>query len=113
MTIQLLQTLIQLNAIQQIHSNRVTSTPTYANAFASILASQLTNSTLSNSLFGEKAGSFSFPIPEVHVHTKTAAVSNQNISSSKNLGTKNDFQSIIESAAKKYGVDPKLIKAVI
>lgn len=112
MTIQLLQSLIQLKAIQQIHSNRVTSTPTFTNTFASILASQLMNSTLANSLFGEKVSSFSFPIPETNIPIRTTASSNKN-SDSQKLTTKNDFHSIIDAAAKKYGVDPKLIKAVI
>lgn len=112
MTIQLLQSLIQLNAIQQIQSNRVTSTSAFTNTFASILASQLANSTLSNSLFGEKVSSFSFPIPETNIHMLATESSIKN-SDSINLSTKNDFQSIIDAAAKKYGVDPKLIKAVI
>lgn len=112
MTIQLLQSLMQLNAISQIHSNRATSMPTYTNAFASILAAQLTNSTLSNSLFGQQVSPFSTLLHEANLHVKTTAASNKN-KSSKKLSTKHDFESIIDAAAKKYGVDPKLISAVI
>lgn len=112
MTIQLLQSLMRLKAIQQIHPNRATSVPTITNTFASILASQLTNSTFSNSLFGEKASAFSFPIPETNMHLLAGESSIKNSDSTK-LAAKNNFQTIIDAAAKKYGVDPKLIKAVI
>lgn len=112
MTIQMLQSLLQLKAIQQINPTRVTSQPTLSNTFAALLTSELMSSTLSNGLFGQSVSSYSLPMLEknLHINTIENSTTNNNL---KKLSKQHDFQSIINAAAKKYGVDPKLINAVI
>lgn len=105
MTIQFLQSLLQLKAVQQINLSRTSSQPVMSNMFSSLLASELTKNSMSQNVFGEFVKpNFMNHFP---IHTETAPETSNRSSANQ------DFQTLIHNAAKKYGIEPKFIHAVI
>mgnify|MGYP001291918195 CR=1 FL=1 len=109
MTIQLLQSLLQLKAVQQIGpSSSSSQKPEFSSMFASMLASELAKSR-PFPIFGQSVmPEYINPSPiQIKVQPNTEAKTENALTRSAK------FQSMIQRAAQKYGIDPKLIHAVI
>ncbi|QFT88395.1 Soluble lytic murein transglycosylase precursor [Bacillus sp. THAF10] len=122
MNVEHLRSMMQLQALQGMSSKSNTSTPNSQQHFADILESLLANS-------GDKQQATSFSsmppsMPFVHP-LNTAELLNKVNSFSLDhtpapvpithnpLTNGSDFEEIIQEAASRFGVDPKLIKSII
>lgn len=115
MNVEQLRSMMQLQALQGLQENKQ-STNTGSNPFSNVLAEMMANNTGNSSLPGQH--SFSHPLNSALLSMNASLLEAQ-VSASHSVGEnmsvarKSDFEEIIEEASVKYGVDPKLIKAII
>ncbi|WP_010192855.1 lytic transglycosylase domain-containing protein [Bacillus sp. m3-13] len=113
MNVEQLRSMMQLQALQGIQENKQ---PNNSSSFSTVLAGMMTANTGNSSLPGQN--SFSHPLNSAMLSMNASLLEAQ-VSASNSVGEKmsvarrSDFEEIIEEASVKYGVDPKLIKAII
>ncbi|TYS65725.1 lytic transglycosylase domain-containing protein [Sutcliffiella horikoshii] len=120
MNVEQLRSMMQLQALQGLQGNKQTNN---SSSFSNVLAGMMTTDTVNSSLPGQH--SFSHPLnsamlsmnaglleaeisKSIAPQTATGAVKEK-----VSVARRSDFEDIIEEASIKYGVDPKLIKAII
>ncbi|WP_264179327.1 lytic transglycosylase domain-containing protein [Sutcliffiella horikoshii] len=119
MNVEQLRSMMQLQALQGLENKKHNN----SSSFSTVLAGMMTTDTVNSSLSGQH--SFSHPLNsamlsmnasllEAEIGKNTAPLhATGSVRENMSVARKSDYEDIIEEASIKYGVDPKLIKAII
>lgn len=120
MNVEQLRSMMQLQALQGLQGNKQTNN---SSSFSNVLAGMMTTDTVNSSLPGQH--SFSHPLNSAMLSMNAGLLeaeigksivplpSTGSVRENASVARKSDFEEIIQEASVKYGVDPKLIKAII
>jgi len=120
MNVEQLRSMMQLQALQGLQGNKQTNN---SSSFSNVLAGMMTTDTVNSSLPGQH--SFSHPLNSAMLSMNAGLLEAEigksivplpftgSVRENASVARKSDFEEIIQEASVKYGVDPKLIKAII
>ncbi|WP_404470047.1 lytic transglycosylase domain-containing protein [Sutcliffiella horikoshii] len=123
MNVEQLRSMMQLQALQGFQGNKQPTSTSFNLPFSSVLAGMMTTDTGNSSFPGQN--SFSHPLNsamlsmnasmlEAEIGKSAAPIhATSSVGEKMSVARRSDFEEIIEEASVKYGVDPKLIKAII